>query len=585
MKKRVLAALVCAGVVVATSGCKKKKPVGTDPPTPTTVGTSATTKPTASVPKAPTAPPVPQNFIGEVEAAKLLEGVDAEWRKPASQRDCKKIMTSVNAAMGALGPTTPQTKRAFYAGARCSEALGNYPLVAQMGGALAAVDPEYEKNAFVPRALMNMGKTQDAAQLLVALDKKHPREPEILFTGALMLRQQKKWDALLKVADATVGAVKASKEPEVQSFGWRAEGLRVMGYLNTGELDRAEKAIGSMEKLGAPPPTTESMRKALVPVKMNKVGVEAEVPKEIYLGTYHLYGHSSVVGNLFDVTLYNFTGKDQQVKVEMEIPGVTDRFVKTVPILNKKSEHLDATPPLKADFKPAEQRSERPGQVSVKVTLLGDKEKVVYDESLPTRIFPRDQLPLAQRAAKAFSVAWVTPQAKAIETFMTNAKQRLPAGTAMAGVLGPTLPQVRAIFDELKSRGFSYVLVTDFGASNAQHARLPTETLESTNALCLDGALLFATLFEKIGIQPVLVFVPGHAFVGWHASPADKQPPGTLYFLETTMVATNTFEEVTKKGLDEYMRAKAMKYFDSGSASLVDVLEMRKLGITPQPWE
>src|SRR5262249_1760395 len=153
---------------------------------------------------------------------------------------------------------------------------------------------------------------------------------------------------------------------------------------------------------------------------------------------------------------------------------------KTVNILKDKTETLAITPPLAAGYALGSLTAEKTSTVNVKVTNDG---KEVYNESLPTKLFPRDQLPLAQNLA--FSGPWVTPQSPVVEELLTSAKKRHPSGK-LAGSFEPTMPQMKALFEELKARGMSYVLVTDFGAGTAQHARLPADTIRSTNALCLD---------------------------------------------------------------------------------------------------
>src|SRR5262249_12434773 len=155
-------------------------------------------------------------------------------------------------------------------------------------------------------------------------------------------------------------------------------------------------------------------RKDLVPVKATKVLVDPEMPDKLYLGVYHLFGKSEIAKHAGKISLYNFTPKDQQMRVELEIPGVTDKFTKSVSVLKGKFEVVPATPPLKADFKPSMQRDERTTQMNVKVTLPGEGDKVVYEESLPVKLFPRDKFPLDR---PEYIGAWVTPQTKLVEDF------------------------------------------------------------------------------------------------------------------------------------------------------------------------
>ena len=120
------------------------------------------------------------------------------------------------------------------------------------------------------------------------------------------------------------------------------------------------------------------------------------------------------------------------------------------------------------------------------------------------------------------------------------------------GEQADTVSQVKAIYDELKARGVSYVMdpTVNTDLVKVQRTRLPSEVLESTNAQCLEGTILFATMLEAIGLRPIIVLVPGHAFVGWHATRADGVKPGAdRLFLETTMVGNAPFEAAVKTAM------------------------------------
>ena len=52
--------------------------------------------------------------------------------------------------------------------------------------------------------------------------------------------------------------------------------------------------------------------------------------------------------------------------------------------------------------------------------------------------------------------------------------------------------------------------------------------------------MLFASLLEALSLEPLLVIVPGHAFVGWRMWAGSAQ----MEFVETTLIATHSFVEV-----------------------------------------
>jgi hypothetical protein len=568
------------GLLLALLGCSDKKP-GAPPPAPAPAPEPsppepAGATPTAAVPGAGlgTTEQVPvASSLSPEQAQALLSAAASEGQKPTA--DCTKIMEAVNAAAALVGPSTPENQQAFLHAAVCAERGKRYPLMLWAAAALAKANPETLKLAIIPRAFMHLDRPKEALAALKEIDKRYPEEPGVLFAGMLLANDQNRWDMVLKLADKTVDKLAAS---QFKSVAWEAEVLRAKALLTTARWPEVEASLAAARSLGAPPPVLEMIAKKLIPVRQNLVYVDPDVPERIYLGTYHLYGKAERVGEMFTVEIANLTGADQSMKVEIEIPGITDRTTRTVNVLQGGHERVALTPPLATDFQPAAQQAERNAQVSLRVTLADGK--IVFDETIKTRLYPRDQLPLADNA---FIPAWITPQAPAVEALLSAAKKRAPA-QALPGKLAPTLPQVKALYDELKARGMSYVLVTNFGVDDFQHTRLPADTIASTNALCLDGTVLFAALAEKLGLRPVLVRVPGHIFFGWRAEPADKAPPGHIFFLETTMVGTHEFEEAFEAGRVQFDQQIDLGGFKTGQASTIDVLELRGLGITPQPW-
>lgn len=518
-------------------------------------------------------PPPPPKKLSEAEGKALLAQAVSAFQQP--QHDCKKIIGQVYEGGAVVAAKDAQD--ALVAGAVCAESVHAYRPMLEFAGRLASANPDTLKLAMIPRALTGLGKLKEAEQAIIDINKKYPKEPAVMFAGVLLLQKAENWPVLLKAVDATITASKASKEPWAKNFVWRSELYRVMGLLKTGALPKVDAAIAAAEKAGAPPPVTDKIKKNLVPVKANKVLVDPEFPSHAYLGVYHLWGKAQGAGHFGKVSLYNFTAKDQQMKLEVEIPGITDKFTKNVSVLKGKFEVVEITPPLKADFKPAEQRDERQSQINVKVTLPGENDKNVYEESTPVKLMPRDRFPFSHQE---FIGAWVTPQSKLVEKFLEDAKKRLPAGASFSGFQAPSVPQVKAIFEELKARNFSYVMIPTLGAEPDQYIRLPGDTLAHPNGMCADGAVLFATLLEKIGLHPFVVKVPGHMFMGWKAEPKDGKGPGSVFFLETTMVGNATFEQAMQVAEKEFAQHSAEK-----AATVIDVEELRKLGITAQPYE
>lgn len=115
--------------------------------------------------------------------------------------------------------------------------------------------------------------------------------------------------------------------------------------------------------------------------------------------------------------------------------------------------------------------------------------------------------------------------------------------------------------------------------SPSQKVNYPIEVLRSRDGLCIETTHLFASIFEALGMQPVIVEIPGHAFVGWRTDLNSN----IVDFLETTMIANKnaTFTEALNKGNSTFDAEKEAGNFDTGVSSFVDVEQTRIYGVRP----
>ena len=133
--------------------------------------------------------------------------------------------------------------------------------------------------------------------------------------------------------------------------------------------------------------------------------------------------------------------------------------------------------------------------------------------------------------------------------------------------------QVKAIYNALQARGITYSSTTiSFPSGASQKIRYPAASLQEASANCIDGTVLMASALEAIGLQPLIVLVPGHAFLGWRALDGST----TSEFLETTMIGTSTFEDALNQGTTEFNQHQ-----QAGDAKIVDIAKARTLGVTP----
>ncbi len=96
-----------------------------------------------------------------------------------------------------------------------------------------------------------------------------------------------------------------------------------------------------------------------------------------------------------------------------------------------------------------------------------------------------------------------------------------------------------AIFNELRARGIIYRNISSSYFEGYQPISLPRDSVAMRAANCIDGTLLFASILENIGFEPVLRIVPGHAYVGVHSAP-QASGVGVTWFMETTLVGATS---------------------------------------------
>lgn len=101
--------------------------------------------------------------------------------------------------------------------------------------------------------------------------------------------------------------------------------------------------------------------------------------------------------------------------------------------------------------------------------------------------------------------------------------------------------QVYAFWRLLRDKGISYSSITNNGQQTnpetySQRIRLIEDIMDETQANCVDGTALFASCLGAVDITPILVFVPGHAFLGYIVGYSQEDNSPIVLYLETTML-------------------------------------------------
>ena len=147
------------------------------------------------------------------------------------------------------------------------------------------------------------------------------------------------------------------------------------------------------------------------------------------------------------------------------------------------------------------------------------------------------------------------------------------------------MSEIMAVWDVLRKRGVHYSTMPVSADDNdpylnSQYVRLLGESIGYSQANCVDGTVLLASIFRKMGLNTGLVILPDHMFV---SVDLDEKGKKTI-FIETTLLGDSTLEEAMEEGYKQYAENK--KRFESDKKededySMVDIQTARVAGVVP----
>lgn len=102
---------------------------------------------------------------------------------------------------------------------------------------------------------------------------------------------------------------------------------------------------------------------------------------------------------------------------------------------------------------------------------------------------------------------------------------------------------------------------------------MPAESISRSAANCIDGVAMYASLSENLGMDPVVVLAPGHAYVGVRDA---RNSSGYLY-IETSVTGRSSFEKAVRAA------EKGIAKLDEKDIIRIDISQAREAGIYPMP--
>jgi hypothetical protein len=121
-------------------------------------------------------------------------------------------------------------------------------------------------------------------------------------------------------------------------------------------------------------------------------------------------------------------------------------------------------------------------------------------------------------ATAPFAVAMVTPNDPVVKEFAAEITKRTGGTTGTMGGAQEVARLMKGVYDYMCETGMRYT--TDEGVPSnigdvrtmVQTVRLPRDVIITNEGLCVELAILWASVMEHLGCRTTLLFRPGHAF-------------------------------------------------------------------------
>jgi hypothetical protein len=293
-----------------------------------------------------------------------------------------------------------------------------------------------------------------------------------------------------------------------------------------------------------------------------------------------------------DFELTNNGNATIKVSVESDLQVFSEKAFDTVEIAPHTMVTVGQTPMLK------------PGSIPHEITntmlhyrIVDGSGAVIQEQTLPVKMYADDTMLWAIHEGddsidtSIFIGAFVTPHAPEIDELVRMAAAHHPENSMQGYQCSDcsdkqwseyTQAQVKAVFDALQQDYvITYINSTiayGNGSDSPQRVLLPSESLHTGSANCIDGTVLYAAALESMDMHPYIVLIPGHAFLCYETKPDE---PNSLMALETTMTGSATFEEATEVGEQELEKENTNGNLAAGKSKILSIHALRTRGILP----
>jgi hypothetical protein len=268
-------------------------------------------------------------------------------------------------------------------------------------------------------------------------------------------------------------------------------------------------------------------------------------------------------------------------RITVKVPGWSDQEIQMAEVKAGSSHTYLFAPTFLPRFYQNHEIAAATAQVSV-TDLAGHS---VYETTVPVRIRSAEDMYWGSNFKYApFIASWVTPHDLKVEGVLGRAAglvpdHRLPGYEDWKNAVQQeqeTYREARAIFIALKALGLSYVKSsTTLGDHKnlSERVRMPRVSLVHSSANCIDAAVMYASLFENLGMDATVTLVPGHAYAGVRVAHGSQK----FLFIDVALTGRSTFEAAVASA------QRGLARYNASSVTRVLIQQARDSGIYPMP--
>jgi hypothetical protein len=327
--------------------------------------------------------------------------------------------------------------------------------------------------------------------------------------------------------------------------------------------------------LRPPAPIRQSL-----PAYKIQAGIDGEI-YPVFANYASLQRQGDRTFGVVSVTLSNTSQEQMSRRISVRIPGWSDQEIQTVAV----DPGVTRTVVFAPAFLPRLYQNHEITAATAQVTITDPASNSSYETTVPVRLRSAEDMFWGNGFKYAsFIASWVTPHDRNVESVLARAKaytadRRLPGyetWKTAAQQEQETYREARAIFNALQRTGLSYVkssatLGDHKGVS--ERVRMPRVSLAQNSANCIDAAVMYASLFENLGMDASIVLVPGHAYAGVRIAEGSSK----FLLIDVALTGRSTFESAVTSAQN------GLASHAPSAVTQVMVEKARSSGIYPMP--